>query len=210
MERGSRRRDRIALVLLGVLVGAILVSPAAAHVGETIDHLWGAPGHIKSKVQTFGDARYMRFGPNAYLKPGKMLTGTLSARSEVDGYLIDDASFQMPLNFSPTVILVDNDGATPRPAQCEGTVNAPKADPGYLCVYAGFISTGDAIYDGYWDPVDGSSCGCRRGIVVYYQNSSGGYAEATGTWAVRAPAAGVASPVGGSSPSGNRAGTGAN
>jgi hypothetical protein len=191
------------------MVGAVLVSPAVAHVGETIDHLWGAPGHIRAKVQSFGDARYMRFGPNAYLKPGKMLTGTIMGRVETDGYMIDDASYQMPLSFTPTVILVDNDGATAPSPRCDGTVNAPKADPGYLCIYAGFISTGATVFGGYWDPSDGGGCKCRRGIVVYLFNAGPGPGEAAGTWAVTAPPAGVASPVGRSSPSGHDAGTGA-
>lgn len=208
MARSFKRKSPLALVVVGVIAGAILVSPASAHVGATIAHLWGAPNHIKAKVQAFSDARYMRFGSTSYLPPGKTETGTLVSRVEANGYLLDDASFQVPLNFTPTVVLVDNDAGTPLPSGCPGSASSPMAAPGYFCVYAGWISIGNT-WGGHWNAVDGGNCGCRRGVVVYLSNSTGSSAEASGTWAVTAPAAGVASPVGKSTPSRNAEGTGA-
>ena len=38
-------------VLISVILAAALMIPAAGHVGGTVNHLWGAPGHIKSKAQ---------------------------------------------------------------------------------------------------------------------------------------------------------------
>jgi hypothetical protein len=189
------------------VAGILLVSPAGAHVGDTIAHIWGAPGHIKDKVEAFSDARYMRYGWNAYLPPGKTLTGTILSRIEGNGYLLDDGSYQVPLNFDPTVVLVDNDSGTPQPPGCPGTFGSPKANPGYLCIYAGFISDGDTSWDGTWDPRNGSSCGCRRGFVVYEANGSGTYLEGAGSWAVTAPTG--AGRVGASTPSTHGSGTGA-
>jgi len=206
-DRPKVRSNRIATLLLGVIVGAILVSPAGAHVGGTIAHLWGAPNHIKAKVQAFSDGRYIRFGVNPFLPKGMTETGTVAGRTDAaSGYIIEDVSFPMPLNFVPTVVLVDNDGATPLPTGCPGSFNSPSAAAGYLCVYSGFISTG-TNWDGYWNLANGSGCGCKRGVVVYKANG-GSYLEATASWAVRAPT-GTAAPVGHSSPSRHAAGTGA-
>jgi hypothetical protein len=206
-DRPKVRINRFATLLLGLLVGAILVSPAGAHVGTTIAHLWGAPGHIKAHVKEFSDGRYIRMGVNSYLPKGKTETGTVAGRTDVaSSYVIEDVSFPMPLNFVPTVVLVDNDGATPKPTGCGGSFNSPTAAPGYVCVYAGFMSQG-TNWDGFWNLADGGSCGCKRGVVVYKFNNTG-YTEATGSWAVTAPT-GTSAPAGASTPSRHAAGTGA-
>jgi hypothetical protein len=209
-DRPKGRRNALLFLIVGVVAGAILFSPAGAHVTNSISHLWG--GHIKSKVKTYSDGRYVRHGVNSYLPRGKTQTGTIMSRTDVTGYAIDDATFPMPLNFTPVVHQVDNDPATANPAQCTGNVNSPRARPGHLCIYAGFMSEGTS-WDGHWDLADGFSCGsdpagkCRRGIAVYKFNSSGSL-EAAGTWAVTAPRTSTA-PARMSPPSRNADGTGA-
>ena len=47
---------RWTFAFAGLLVGALLLSPVAAHVGDQISHLWG--DHIKDKT----DARYVKKG----------------------------------------------------------------------------------------------------------------------------------------------------
>ncbi|MGH2682637.1 MAG: hypothetical protein ACRDIX_05335 [Actinomycetota bacterium] len=49
----------LVLILVGIFMGATLITPAVAHVGGTITHLWGAPGHIKAKVKAYGDNRWL-------------------------------------------------------------------------------------------------------------------------------------------------------
>lgn len=56
-RRGSFRS--FLLIVVGIFLGATLITPAVAHVGGSISHLWGAPGHIKAKVRTFGDGRWL-------------------------------------------------------------------------------------------------------------------------------------------------------
>jgi hypothetical protein len=46
----------LALILLGVMVGATLVTPAAAHVGTTVSHLWL---HLRPIVRSYGDAVWL-------------------------------------------------------------------------------------------------------------------------------------------------------
>jgi hypothetical protein len=60
------------LVAAGVFLGATLITPAVAHVGGTLNHLWGAPNHIRDKVRAFGDPRWI----NATEAAGGDLSGT--------------------------------------------------------------------------------------------------------------------------------------
>jgi hypothetical protein len=49
----------LLLILVGIFMGATLITPAVAHVGGTLNHLWSAPGHIKAKVKAYGDNRWL-------------------------------------------------------------------------------------------------------------------------------------------------------
>lgn len=70
------------LIVTGILMGTTLLTPAVAHVGGSLNHLWGAPGHIRAK----GDARWVQktsagAGPVAYAHVN--LNGSLdTARSK--------------------------------------------------------------------------------------------------------------------------------
>lgn len=196
------KKDRLAFLAVGVLLGVLLVSPVGAHVTDSLDHLWNGDGHIKDKVSALGDGRwaadnhnhnktYLRFSPDGYLPAGKTLTGVVSGAGLDQYALFSEISFQVPINFVPQVVIVDDSD----PDGCPGTANNPKADPGYLCIYTGFSSNvpGDYWY-GWHDPSDGGGdCegdGCRTGISVYaYVESATGYSEIFGTWAVKAPTA---------------------
>jgi hypothetical protein len=72
----------VVLVLVGILMGASLLTPAVAHVGGSLNHLWGAPGHIKAKVKSYGDSRWVQktsagAGPVAFAHVN--LNGSLDA-----------------------------------------------------------------------------------------------------------------------------------
>lgn len=41
-------RAKIALIAAGVVIGAIVISPAGAHISKSVDHLWN--NHLKAKV----------------------------------------------------------------------------------------------------------------------------------------------------------------
>jgi hypothetical protein len=54
-KRGTRLRRTIAVLALGIAIGTMMVAtPAGAHVGGTVGHLWN--DHIKPKA----DARYLQ------------------------------------------------------------------------------------------------------------------------------------------------------
>jgi hypothetical protein len=62
-------RGAVTLVI-GVFMGATLITPAVAHVGGTVGHLWFQ--HIRSRVINLGDPRWINTGEAA----GGDLSGT--------------------------------------------------------------------------------------------------------------------------------------
>jgi hypothetical protein len=184
------RRSWVQL-LGGVAIGALLVSPVGAHVGDSISHLWGGDGHIKDKVVNLGDSRYQRFGANHNpLPPGQTMTGTISERVQVnDQYVLTAVSFGGKLRFTPTVEILADDA--PSTENCPGTAANPSARPGYFCVYTAWQSGMDNDgWSGFWDPITGNTtCACKRGVTLYTTGSAS--AEVSGSWAIKAPTDGA-------------------
>jgi len=57
---GERRSKHVALLAVGIAVGAVTIgTPAGAHVGGTVKHLWN---HLKPKA----DARYVNASENPW------------------------------------------------------------------------------------------------------------------------------------------------
>jgi len=96
------------------------------------------------------------------------------------------ASFGLQLPIPPTphyvkVGVVAPDGCT------GGTVTAPTADPGHLCVYEGGTINASATR-GFFNPIDDSvTTVARSGFGVYVNSAGAGTFVAQGTWAVTAP-----------------------
>ena len=66
----ERRWKVVALLATGMAIGLVLAgSPAGAHVGGTVNHLWG---HLKPKA----DARYDR----PTVEPGETVRGTIGGQ----------------------------------------------------------------------------------------------------------------------------------
>lgn len=208
-ESLREHRGHLAVLLAGVMLGALLMSPVGAHIGDSVSHLWGT--HIKAKVRTFGDgrwaakahrhdSRYMRYGAGATLAPGQSETGAIAARENGatgGAVMADHISFQVPLGFTPTIHLVARDAVSP-PAGCTGSAGNPGADPGHLCIFTGFSSgVTDNTWANYRDVADGGDCvtseagHCSRGLFVYAIASGSGDSEIAGTWVVRAPLPGA-------------------
>jgi hypothetical protein len=211
-------RRSLALFVSGLALGALFVSPVGAHVTDQLDHLWNGNGHVKDKVTNLGDNRwarkahnhnktYPRYGIRNALPPGKSLTGTVVGRVQTGGqFVLDDMSFAHRLTFDPIVEIRETTPASPS-TNCPGTFLNPRSRPGYLCLYTGFTAGFPSeSWGGVWDPLDGTSCGCRRGAVAYANSASAG-AEIAGSWSVTAPRA--SSPTASVRNAAPRAGTGA-
>ncbi len=94
-------------------------------------------------------------------------------------------SFDYPLAAAPTVVVVI--GVNPDPTHCPGTVSAPSATSGYLCVYQGASGTLQAGYPDVCPPTGctGASEASKYGAIVRAFGSSNTTRWYTwGTWAV--------------------------
>jgi hypothetical protein len=76
------RTRAVALLLLGVLIGTLLITPAGAHVGDQVSHLWKK--HIRPKA----DDRYYKKANLAWavVNAGGNLTGgkRVASASKID------------------------------------------------------------------------------------------------------------------------------
>ena len=180
-------RRSIALVVAGIAIGSLLITPVGAHVSDSISHLWdGDQGHIKDKVKGFGDSRYQRLGANHNPLPaGKSLTGAVAGRIQSEGqYQLEAISWGGKLKFEPTVEFVAVDPKAPSD-NCPGSPGNPEAEPGYLCVYNGYENADGVGWRGVWDPQGAGDCGCRRGATLFMSGSTS--AEAATIWVLTAP-----------------------
>jgi hypothetical protein len=94
-------------------------------------------------------------------------------------------SFPIPLAAAPTAHFIEA-GATP-PAGCSGSVAAPAASPGNLCVFSTFPLIGLTLRS-FFDPenfTETSTASGKTGAIVLF-NATEGSQQAAGTYAVSA------------------------
>lgn len=95
----------------------------------------------------------------------------------------DGVPFEFTLASKPTVHFIPS-GTTP-PAQCPGSVAAPEAQAGHLCVYEKtHVNTSEVEIR---DPTTGTSGSSQFGWYVRLESAAGGDALSYGTWAVTSP-----------------------
>jgi hypothetical protein len=179
------------LVVLGIFLGATLFSPAVAHVTDSLTHLFSHTDQRYYKKAT-ANARFL---PGAIVPAGRTIRGTFTQLSGPGGYHLANYEFggRMAGDITPHFIHV---GEIP-PAQCPGTAANPRARTGHLCLYATSetnISATTCVFNiqlySCLDPTDRTGFG-----LALYATNGGSSFEASGRWAVKAPAAGVAAPI---------------
>ena len=122
------------------------------------------------------------------LTSGQTLRGAFATQANVNGSQIRTGiSFGFSLASAPTPHYIKT--GDPIPTGCTGgTVAAPKADPGNLCIYEG-VALGVGANRGEVDPVDDAAPDVKAekyGAGVYATcNAATCFVE--GTWAVTAP-----------------------
>jgi hypothetical protein len=135
--------------------------------------------------------------PGAQGPPGPF-PGSLPSRSTVRGaysvagtaaagnaFFSDAISFGFVLASAPTPHFIPLAG--PTSPDCPGTVAAPQANPGHLCIYEGTrVNVGVASFQ---DPVTGATGSTVRpwGAEVAARSSGAGDTFERGSWAVTAP-----------------------
>ena len=126
--------------------------------------------------------------PTTNLPSGATLRGAFQVAGTdtpaVAGAAASAISFVFPLAETPEPHLVPEGG--PAVAECPGSVSAPEALPGHVCVYVGNAANASSI--SILDPVTGIGPGASRfGITISATGSFDSNYFLSGTWAVTAP-----------------------
>jgi hypothetical protein len=141
----------------------------------------GAQGGAGSKGET-GPA-----GPlSTALPSGKTLRGSYAVTVVATGAGQTDrvgVPFEFTLSAKPTVHRIAAGGAPT--TECPGSVTAPEAQPGNLCVYEKVL--GNATEVEIFDPTTGTSGSSQFGWYARLNSTGAGEALSYGTWAVTAP-----------------------
>ena len=154
----------------------------------------GPPGPTGATGSTGATGATGATGPTgpfpATLPSGKTLTGAYAVVFQAaagNAFEADAYSYAFPLATAPTVHYIPM-GGTP-PAQCPGTVAAPAAAPGNLCVFEddGFnlaaLGVGFRIID---TTTNTSGASGKMGFEIQLGSAAAGLTESVGTWAVTA------------------------
>lgn len=140
------------------------------------------------------------------LPSGAMLTGTWGERGTYANLAEVAAPFSFPVPLSEsTVDWINQDSGFLEPgphqhvltvgegetAECPGTVEAPEAAPGELCIYAG-QETGAGLGPAFPVPISGPAAGFISGVssaggFVLVSKDEEGVADIRGTFALTAP-----------------------
>lgn len=115
------------------------------------------------------------------LPTGKTLSGTYGARGAGATIAYDSISFPFPLAAAPTAHFIAAGAVVP--VGCSGTVAAPAASPGHLCVFED--QNDGASTRNVFDAVTGSNNIASRFGAVVFANGTNPFTW--GTWAVTAP-----------------------
>jgi hypothetical protein len=161
-------------MILGIL---LIGTPAGAHVGGTVNHLWN---HLRPKA----DKRYL---PAQNLPAGATMRGTymLADNAGAGGQnSADGHSFLQQLASAPTPHFIPVGGSAP--AECPGTVALPRAQPGHLCVYE--AARVNVLQVTIVDPTDNiAGQASRWGFFLEVRSNAAGFYFSNGTWAATAP-----------------------
>jgi hypothetical protein len=179
--RQARNARGLGLVLVGLLMGALLITPATAHFTQNTKHLgkhaWRQ--FIKQKVYTRArsDARFL---PGGDLPAGTTIRGVYSISgpaTDAGDTFLGSISYGWRLASAPTELYI-RAGSPPEP-RCPGTVASPQALPGTLCVYERESSS---VERGI-----GAGITRRSGATLYVVADDEGHTFAEGSWAVTSP-----------------------
>lgn len=96
------------LIVVGIFMGATLITPAVAHVGGTLNHLWSAPNHIRDKVRAYGDNRWLGKAAKA-VDSAHADTADLATSAETASFA-DEANTASSATFAESAASADDAG----------------------------------------------------------------------------------------------------
>lgn len=179
-----------SIVLMGA--GAALVTPAANALGSIN---WGSAW--KHEVKPRADKVYVskQQAAKKYAPMPKVIRGTYISQmtaAAAGNSMSADISFGWNVGTAPTVHVIAP--GAPAPAGCSGTVAAPGAAPGNLCVFERVHVNASAPL------VCSATAACAPsaspfGALLVAASTAGGVAEISGSWAVSPATRATASKV---------------
>ncbi len=135
------------------------------------------------KVDGLDATVFHRFGtaPGATTQTGSFTLGVEAVAGGNRGFGVISYPVRMSSALTGHVIGV----AGVPPAGCSGSVTAPAASPGHVCVFVGFQTNVASV--GLFSPYTGGGGTGREGIAMNVITTAAGTAVAVGTWAATAP-----------------------
>ena len=187
--RSLFRGRSLALVVLGFLLGALLFSPAGAHIGGTSTHVWKqhlldlAKKSFYTKQQTNGNFLRKR------IAPGQTVYGTMGSQNygaQMGDELSANAQLPVPapVGLRESKVTV-NEGQDDGSNTCTGTFRNPTAPPGFACIYPYSEDNVDPT------TINGTVWGTdniKFGFQVSWFTTADGNSAMYATWAYTAPA----------------------
>jgi hypothetical protein len=172
----------LAVALLGSL---LFLTPAGAHVSDSVSHLWAQ--HIKPQVREFTYPRRaadQTFMPRR-LMPGQIVKGVVGGQvfsSEATSAFAWSASLpaSAPIGLTDDTVIVD--GIDEPGDECTGSSTNPQAQPGFVCIYPSSVQNAA----GNQGVVLGTT-ESRWGFQVTSTSVLGGHMTFIAHWAYRAP-----------------------
>ncbi|MCD6639389.1 MAG: hypothetical protein LT071_05690 [Nocardioides sp.] len=199
-------------VAIGVVVGGglMVVTPAGATVQQAAATNWAKIW--KQKLRPLADKRFYTKGQSdtRFARKGSSFTKAESEARYADaptlirggwgasGYTNGAGNLESPIDFGVTLSAPPEahyvlPGAAPSTA-CPGTLAAPDAAPGHLCVYEQSSGGGlDARMLCSLRGVCGAGVDAFGGFVIAFDNTAGADRWMRGTWALRPGGAAVVS-----------------
>ncbi len=169
-----------------VAAGATLVSPASAKTSINWGRIW------KTQLQPHADARYYTKAQarKLFAPYPKVIRGTFDATGDTTStneYVTSSISFGVTLAAPPTIHYIPVGGLVP--TGCSGSVTAPNAAPGNLCIFQSNATNTNATPDasGTYDPATDAgtfASSNTMGITVYARSATIGQVFSFGTWAL--------------------------
>ena len=170
----GRALGAAGILLLGMVLGSLLVTPAQGHFRSSIGHI------IKHARKVFVPLE-------GHLPPGATVTGVAGVRYDHTGFWEEVVSLPAPsrkaladedVNFpddEPDAIIAEKSD------RCTGTRAHPTAPPGMVCIYAAGHSAAVMGLDG--EPLNGAR---KRGFILQIYGEAG-TKTVHATWAYTEP-----------------------
>jgi hypothetical protein len=200
-QKPRGRRAAVGLVIFGMMIGALVISPAGAHVGGTVSHLWrhlrpkadaryanAVAGTDKAKNANKLDGRDSTDFMSSTLRLGETLTGGYAASgttAQSSATATIDFVPHLPAAIAHANVVYNPSGNTNCPGQGQ-------AAPGYLCIYPTWVNS--MTFSTYGRPTDNLiNAGTDQLGVVLFFDPTADSGNTRGSWAVSPAATSTAS-----------------